>query len=340
MTTLAAQPRLVLFGVGFVGQALVRLADMKGWPIVAAYNRAGDKIGQDLGSLAGLDKDLGVVVQDCEGADYSALEADVALIAASDLLEVNYPAYEGFLNAGINVLCHGTQGYLPYWADEEVAETIDTLARKCGVTFTGGGIWDSTRFWSALVAAGPCVRIDSLVHRSNTEIVRQGVHFLPMTGVGMTEAEYDQKLGRKAGLLTDLLQIPSIAVLQKLGYTVSNVDARQEPIIWDETIYVPEMEKELEPGICMGTRLSIDVTTEQGITATSELEYRIFKPGEDEIMFWRINGLPGMEVSIKREDSGVASASSLFNRIPDVMAAEPGIQQLTGYAPLTPTALV
>ena len=340
MTTRTTQPRLVLFGVGFVGRELVRLADGKGWPIVAAFNRAGDKIGQDLGRLAGLDKDLGVVVQDCEGADYSALEADVALIAATDLLKVNYPAYEGFLNAGINVLCHGTQGYLPFWADEELANRIDTLAKECGVSFTGGGIWDSTRIWSALVAAGPCVRIDSLVHRSNTEIVRQGPHLLPMMGVGMTDAEYDEKVGRKAGLLTDLLQIPSITVLQKLGYTVSNVEARREPVIWDQAIHVPEMERELEPGICVGTRMLIDVTTEEGITATNEVEYRIFKPGEDEIMFWRINGLPGMEVSIKREDSGVASASSLFNRIPDVMAAEPGIQQLTSYAPLMPTALV
>jgi 4-hydroxy-tetrahydrodipicolinate reductase len=31
----------------------------KGWPIVAAVNRAGAKIGKDLGQLAGLSEDLG-----------------------------------------------------------------------------------------------------------------------------------------------------------------------------------------------------------------------------------------------------------------------------------------
>ncbi len=340
MTTLATQPRLVLFGVGFVGQRLVRIADMKGWPIVAAFNRAGDKVGQDIGRLAGLDKDLGVVVLDNEQADYANLDADIALIAATDRLEVNYPIYEAFLNVGINVLCHGMQAYLPYWANNELAETIDALARDNGVTFSGGGIWDSTRIWAGLVTAGPCVRIDSLVHRSSTEIARQGLHFFAQQGVDMTLHDYEEKVGREADFMTDCLQIPSVAVIQSLGYTVSNVNARREPVVWDEPVFVPELDKELAPGTCLGSRIIIDVETEEGVPAHNEIEYRIFKPGEDEIMFWRINGLPGMEMTLKREDSDMASASSLINRIPDVIAAEAGLKQLTRLGPLNPTAVL
>jgi hypothetical protein len=56
----------MIYGVGYYGMEAVRILVKNGWPIVAAVNRAGPKIGEDLGRLAGLNEDLGVVVQDCE----------------------------------------------------------------------------------------------------------------------------------------------------------------------------------------------------------------------------------------------------------------------------------
>ena len=52
------KPRVMIYGVGFYGMEAVRILAKKGWPIVAAVNRAGPKIGQDLGRLAGLNEDL------------------------------------------------------------------------------------------------------------------------------------------------------------------------------------------------------------------------------------------------------------------------------------------
>ena len=54
-------------------------------------------------------------------------------------------------------------------------------------------------------------------------------------------------------------------------------------------------------------------------------------------MHWKVLGKPRMEITVKREDSGVASASSLFNRIPDVLAAEPGIVEIVNYGPEKPS---
>lgn len=85
-------PRIVIYGIGFVGKALARFAIEKNWTIVAAFNRAGDKIGQDIARLAGLDRDIGIIVQDSETADYSTLEADIALVAMTDRMDWNWPA--------------------------------------------------------------------------------------------------------------------------------------------------------------------------------------------------------------------------------------------------------
>ena len=333
-------PKLVIYGIGFVGQELVRLASRKGWEIVAALNRKGDKVGQDVGRLAGLDQDLGVIVQDCEEADYDAIDADIVLNASRPSLSGNMPCYERFLSRGIDVLCHAGEAYNPYWSNSELAEKIDSLAKRNGASFSGSGIWDMTRIWSGMIAAGPCVEIRAIYHHTTTEVLRAGMHWGPAVGIGMTPEEYDEKIGRGSDRITESLTIPSVTVLQHYGYSIAHVERRKEPIIWDESIYCPFMKKEVAAGLAIGTCFIVDVETTEGVTASTRASYRIFRDGEDEEMSWRIDGLPGMEVRVKREDSGVASASSLFNRIPDVMAAEPGIHTLMEFGPQKPSTLV
>lgn len=51
----------MIYGVGFYGMEAVRILAKKGWPIVAAVNRARPKIGHDLGRLAGLNEDLAIL---------------------------------------------------------------------------------------------------------------------------------------------------------------------------------------------------------------------------------------------------------------------------------------
>lgn len=333
-------PRIVVYGLGFVGQEVVRLATKKGWPIVAAFNRAGDKVGQDIGKLAGLNADLGVLVQDCDAAEYDTLDADIVLNTSRNALADNMVCYERFLSRGINVLCHGGEAYNPYWSDAETAAKIDALARANGVTFSGSGIWDMTRIWSGMIAAGPCVEIDAIHHYTTTEVLRAGPHWAKVVGIDMTVEAYDEKLGRGPNPIAKSLTVPSVTVLQHYGYTISNITSGREPIIWDKPVHCPISKREYPAGIVIGTCFVIDVETEEGVMASTRASYRIFERGEEEEMSWRIDGLPGMEIRVRREDSGVASASSLFNRIPDVIAAEPGIRTLMDYGPEKPSVLI
>ena len=336
-------PKVAIYGIGFVGRRAVKLMHDKGWQIVAAYNRAGEKVGQDLGRLAGLDKDLGVIVQDYETADYSGLDADVALIAGPDFLDKAFPIYERFLNAGINVVSYGSHAYDPYIYHPDVAAKIDALAKKNGVSFLGSGLWDMTRIWAGLIAAGPCVEIDSFEYRSDTDPGRQGTHWFPVLGIGLTPEEYDRTLGRETdgygeSSWNGVYKILGIILLQHFGYTVSDVRMRQEPIVFDESHYCEALGKELAPGVCVGTRLLIDIDSEEGVPVNIVIELRLFKPGEIEHSTWRVNGLPSTEVRVIRENSDVAQASSAINRIPDAIAARPGIVTVMELGPLKPTA--
>mgnify|MGYP006072833287 CR=1 FL=1 len=340
-------PRIAIYGIGFVGSRLTRLIVDKGWDIVAAYNRAGEKVGKDLGRLVGLEKELGVIVQDYKTADYSNIDADVALIAGPDFLDQAFPIYEPFLKAGINVISYGSHTYDPYIFHPDIAEKIDGLAKQNGVTFTGSGLWDMTRIWSGLIAAGPCVKIDSFEYQSITDPARQGVHWFPIVGIGLTVEEYNEKMaGEVDGLSSNenswngVYKPLGLIILKYYGYTPTGVRMWQEPFTFDEPVYCKVIEKEIPAGICVGTRLRIETESEEGVPVHTTIDLRLFKPGEIEHSTWRVNGLPSMEVRVVREDSDIAQASSALNRIPDVLAARPGIVNIMELGPLRPSVLL
>ena len=331
-------PRIAVYGMGFVGKQLAGFALDKGWKLVGAYNRAGDKIGQDVGTLIGR-KPIGQLVEDCEQVDFSTLQADVGFVAMTDWLTVNFDAYERFLGNGINVLCHGSQANHPRIADPETAGKIDQLAKANGVTFTGGGIWDTSRIWAGIIIAGPNMEIDSMHHSSHTDIARQGVHHLRRCGAGLTLEEYEKAVLSNPQNISGLPKIPACSVASGIGLEITGIQERLEPVIWEEDHQSKWLQQTLPAGDVVGTRMLVDITTAQGPTLHSCFEYRDFREGEVEHMVWQVKGKPSMEIIVNRNDSNMASASSLFNRIPDVMAGEPGIVELWKYRPLKPSIL-
>jgi 2,4-diaminopentanoate dehydrogenase len=339
MAASSAAPRIIIHGAGNVGQRLTRFCLKKNWPIVAVYNRAGNRVGQDMGRLVGFDRDLGIKVEDFDQVDLASVKADIALIATTDFFDHNVTTYLRYLGAGINVLTHNAQAYNPWFEKPDMAREIDRVARENGVTFTGGGIWDTTRLWSAIIAAGTCLEIESVTHTAKAEIGRPGARFEAEIGVGMTVEEYKREFGTKPNPLNIYLHAPAVMVLQKLGCTVTDVKKGSEPVVFDEPVYSPYSKTEFPAGIVVGARIFSDVSTREGIKGKVEVEYRLFKPHETEDLRWDIKGMPGLGISVRRDDTQNLSAASLFNRIPDVLAAAPGIVEITRMGPLTSTAL-
>ena len=334
------KPRIVIYGIGQYGQYVARFATQKGWPIVAAFNRAGPKVGQDLGRLAGLNRDLGVVVQDCEAADYDRLDADIGMVTMTNFLAQNLPAYKRLMNAGLNVLCHGSQSYFPYGNDPIVAAEIDALAKQNGVTFTGSGIWDMSRIWAGILLAGPCTEIKSIFHSSITDATGQASSpaQLDQIGTGLTVEQFRERGFDKNPIAKSYKTVPE-QVLTALGYTVTDTRAYVEPVVADVPLESKFVGRVIPAGICLGWRSVGEIETKEGVTGRVEMELRLFREGEVEHMFWSVDGKPRTRVRTERSDSAHATASCLFNRIPDVIAAPPGIVTVSQLGPLRSTAL-
>lgn len=327
------KPKIAIYGTGQYALEAVRIIVDRGWDIVAAYNRAGAKVGRDLGELAALPYPLGVIVQDVETADYSAGGANIAIHSVADRLEENWPAYERLTGAGINIICHGGESYFPYGSNPELAIQLDAMTKAAGVSFTGTGIWDYSRIWSGLIAAGSASRLEGLVHRTLTNGEAAGLALLRVCGGTLTVEEHAEL---NEGMLAGIYKTVPHHVLYALGLEVTSVKEEREPVIADHPVFSHALGRDIEPGICLGTRITTRVTTREGISALSINELRVLHPGESEHTLWEVQGKPATTIRVDRKDSMHSSAACMVNRIPDVLAAEPGIRLVSKLGPMRP----
>jgi len=326
------KPQVAIYGAGQYALESVRIMHRKGWDIVAVYNRAGEKVGRDIGELAGIEP-LGVLVEDCEEANYGSSGANIAIHSVADRLDYNWPGHQRLLGAGINVICHGGESNFPWGSRPELAGRLDELAKAHGVTFTGTGIWDYSRIWSGLLAAGSASELTGLVHRTLTNGEAAGLELLKVCGGTLTLEEFSEL---NEGLLAGIYKTVPHQVLWALGFEVTDVSEEREPILDSEPVFSNALGANIEPGICLGTRITTRVRTREGVNATSINELRVLKPGEKEHMVWEVQGRPETVIRVDRTDSMHSSAACMVNRVPDVLNAEPGIQVISQLGPIRP----
>jgi 4-hydroxy-tetrahydrodipicolinate reductase len=323
----------MIYGVGGVGQAVARIAHRRQWSLVAALNRSGAKIGQDLGALSGMAAPIGVTVQESDNAHLDQIDADIAILAVHDRLADNLPIYRRLLEAGLNVICTGGETSYPAAVDPAIAAEIDAMAKANGVTLTGCGLWDIYRVWTVKALAGPCTALRGLHHRSVTDVNRFGPEVARLAKIGTDPADIG---GSADGGEKSIYRVFVYQVLESLGLTVERVTERQEPVVFDETLPCPALDRDIAAGACAGMRSVIEITTREQVTARAEVDLRLTRDGEGEWMSWTIDGDPPAEMRLQGLDTGHATASSVANRILDVIAAPPGLVTVDRMAPMRP----
>ncbi|ADI04668.1 oxidoreductase [Streptomyces bingchenggensis BCW-1] len=103
--------------------------------IVAAITRPGsEKVGEDLGTLAGIPP-LGVPVRSDARQTLEENETDIVAVAVSTYLDqVMYDIYATVVRAGANVITLAEEMLYPFPTAGPRAEQLDELARRHGVT--------------------------------------------------------------------------------------------------------------------------------------------------------------------------------------------------------------
>ena len=149
--------RVVQWTTGNVGRRSVRaIADHPGLELVGCYAWSDDKVGQDAGTLAGIDP-LGVTATN---------DVDALLALAPDCVSYN-PMWPGvdelvrILEAGINV--SSTAAFITGHAlGKAERERIEQACKRGGVSMFGSGMNPGFANLLALVSAGICDRVDRI----------------------------------------------------------------------------------------------------------------------------------------------------------------------------------
>jgi hypothetical protein len=114
-------------------------------------------------------------------------------------------------------------------------------------------------------------------------------------------------------------------VVTAIGLSVDKITERNEAVVHDKSLYSETLNKTIPAGVCIGTRSVIEVTTKEGVSAKAEIEFRLTEEEEGEWMSWEVDGDPPAQMKLQGLDSGHATASSVVNRILDVINAPAGI---------------
>ena len=323
--------RVIIYGVGSVNQLATRLMREKGVEVVGAINRAGPKIGKDLGEVSGLGENIGVMVSD-DAESVLSTPADLVLVGVHTDMESMFPIFKRCIEHKLNVISVGEHHSYPWRMYPELTRQLDELAKDHDITITGSGNQDFFMVNLGTMMSGVCQRIDRITHRSLTNVNNFGPEVAAVTYVDQTPEHFESQSGTHA---------PSIYttfwenVASDLNLEVVEIAQRLEPMIAEHPHYCRSLDRTIKTGRLLGIRQHLNVATTDGFPMNGENVIRVCTPEEEEFKEWEIYGEPSFKVRATNIDTGLTTTTQCVNRIPHVIEAPPGYVTLEKLPKLT-----
>ncbi len=315
--------RIIQYGIGPIGAAIVRLLAEKGQAeIVGAIDIDPMKVGLDLGRVVGLNKDLGVAVSN-QAEEVLALGADVIVHSTSSyLVDVKEQLFR-CLETKHNVVSSCEELSYPLRKYPELSAQLDERARENNVTLHGTGVNPGFVMDKlALTLSSVCQRVDTVHVTRIVDASRRRLPLQKKVGAGMTEEQFRAEvaagrikhhgLPESAGLIAD-----------GMGLKVDEISEVIEPVI--ATADVATEYLQVKRGQVAGVR-QVCRSTERG-EEKIYLELGMYVGAHAPADTIIIKGVPDLTLTIPGGTHGdLATAAVVVNAIPPVVRAEAGLK--------------
>jgi 2,4-diaminopentanoate dehydrogenase len=306
---------VVQLGLGIVGRAVTKaLVGKHGLQIVGAIDLADDKVGRDLGQVAGLPEALNVKVESDPDALFGSIDADIVVHAAcshlADAVEQLTPA----LKHGVDIVSAAEELGYPYASHPGLAARLERLAKDNGATVLGTGLspgWASD--YLILAATAACTDVRSVrYHRVANASVFLGSIVAKHFGLGLSADEFKKSLA--AGEITGHIGfIESARVIADcLGWRLDRIERVVKPThtVDGEFVCTETIVKGYR-----GDHPVIELIIQSVIDPATETFERI-----------TIAANPPVDIQMKPNTPSIpATAHALVNAIPHVINAPPGL---------------
>lgn len=315
--------RIVHVGLGPIGASLARLASQRpGLKIVGAVDVDTEKIGRDVGEVAGLPEPFGVTV----ASDLSAVLAEtrprVVVHATSSALARVASQIETAIRAGARVVSTCEELAFPYQSHPDLAEYLDTLAKEHGVAVLGTGV--NPGFAMDTLPLAITAVCQGVEHVTVMRVQEAGNRRLPLQlkiGAGMTVDEFRQRADEGTVRHVGLIQ-SALMIADTLGWELEEFDETINPVIARQTERSQYLE--VPPGRVTGVHQVLSARS--GGQEVMRLELLMHLGADhprDEV---QIRGVPPLHVIAQGGLPGdPATAAIVINAIPRVLAARPGL---------------
>jgi 4-hydroxy-tetrahydrodipicolinate reductase len=318
--------RAIVYGVGAMGSIVARLLLDKGVEIVGAVARSPAKVGRDLGEVAGLGRAVGVTV-DSDARPALERGADVAVVSVASYLHVMADHFRLCLEHGANVVTIEEEAIYPWTTAPELAAELDRVAKEHGVTLAASGAQDV--FWMKLVATlmGASHRIESVRGRCSWNADDYGPEVTAHVHAGASPEEFELYV-REHGWPDFVARATLEALVADTGLTLGSVSSTVSPVLASVDTPSHSMGITIPAGRLLGVVDATTVETAEGPSFTFEMAGRIYGPGEADQNEWLILGEPELHLRNDRVPTRLITCTTVVNRIPDVIAADPGLVTL------------
>lgn len=323
--------RVVVYGVGAMGAIATRLLVDKGAEIVGAIGRSPSKVGRDLGEVVGLGVHLGVPIED-DADRVLSRGADIAVVCVGSYLSTMHQHFATCLENGVNVVTIEEETVFPWTTASEHAKSLDALARANGVTLAASGAQDV--FWLNLVSTllGASHRVDRVIGHCRWNVDDYGPEVAEHLFIGQSKAAFEAFVA-SSGWPAFVARQTLEALVARLGLTVETITSDVSAVIFEERVHSRSLNREIPAGNMVGTIDRTVVATREGPTFEFSMEGRVYREGEKDSNAWQVRGEPDLALDCHEANYRFTTCSTLVNRIPDIVAAAPGLCSLDQLPP-------
>jgi len=317
--------RVILFGVGAIGSLIAKFVlEKKGLEVVGAVDVAKDKAGKDLGEVLEVGKPLGVTVTDDPDALFSKVKADIVIHATTSYLKDVYPQIAKCVKAGINVVSTCEELSYPYYKHPELANEIDELAKKHGVTVLGAGINPGYLMDTLpITLTGPCQEVKTIKVTRMMDSSKRRIPYQKKIGTGLSPEEFKRMIEEKR-ITGHVGLIESIAMIaDALGWELEEIqELPPEPVIAEEEIVTSHTT--VKTGQVAGLKsVAHGIKEAKNVITLEFVSHAALKEEYDAVS---IEGVPNIYEKIEGGVHGdIGTVATIINAIPKVLNANSGL---------------
>ena len=323
---------VIQYGLGPIGQAIVRdLANKKDIHIVGAIDIDDQKVGKDVGKVAGLDTPLGVKVSSNSKEVLSSKRARLVILSTVSSITGCYRQIEEIVEFGKYLISTCEELAYPWSTHPDLSRRIDDLAKKNGVAVLGTGVNPGFAMdYLPIVVSGICRDVERIrVFRIQHATLRR-LPFQRKIGAGLKKEDFekqkDEKQIRHVGLTESIHMIA-----HGFGWELDQTDDEVFPILAERPVESSSIRvavgdvkgmRQLGRGLRSGKEL---ITLEMVMTLGQDNPRDVIE----------IEGTPNVRLVFEGGIHGdIATAAVVVNSIPQLPKLSPGLRTMLDMPPV------